>query len=61
MVAMYTMTEGAREALDVEIKELRRQISLRDAALAECHKEIFKLRDALLSAPSLTSQEGRRK
>lgn len=34
-----------------EIKELRRQVRLRDAALAECHKEIFKLRDALLAMP----------
>lgn len=31
-----------------EIRELKRQITLRDAALRECHKEIFKLREALI-------------
>jgi hypothetical protein len=44
----HLMTTEARDALDNEMKELRRQISLRDAALRECHKEIFKLREALM-------------
>lgn len=41
------MIDARRDAAD-EIERLQKELGLRDAALAECHKEIFKLRDTLL-------------
>lgn len=43
------------EAAD-EIERLRSELSRTNAALSECHKEIFKLRDELLSRAGGTSQ-----